>query len=193
MLLGLNVERYKIWQLIHGLWSVVCVCFFYNRVAAKTAELTDRDSVQRCIDSAGPNKPCVRRRCKWTPPGEYDWTIRARWRCALSLRYHYCSSLSLNTETDAVHAADAEVIFPPGRSAKHCSESVCLSVCLFARIGLSRKLSGRTFRSKFYTHADCDPVSVLLWRQCGTLCTSDVLFSHMAHGAYFPSGESIRA
>jgi len=61
--------------------------------------------------------------------------------------------------------------------------SVCLSVCLFVR-PLARLENHIPNFTKFSVHVTCGSGSVLLWRQCTTLCTSgsvdDVTFSHNA-------------
>jgi len=56
--------------------------------------------------------------------------------------------------------------------------SVCLSVCPLSEL----EFQTAEFHQSFM-HVACDSVSVLLWRDCDTLCTSgfvdDVIFTHM--------------
>ena len=71
--------------------------------------------------------------------------------------------------------------FAPGRDAVIAiSVSLCLSVCLSVRSHISK--SARPDFTKFSVHVSCGRGSVLLCRQCNTLCTSgfvdDVIFSH---------------
>ena len=66
-------------------------------------------------------------------------------------------------------------------SDQYFDNSVCLCVCLFVFVGISSELHVSE-RHQIY---------VLLWRRCGTLCTSrlmdDVTFAHnMQHGACRP-------
>jgi len=74
----------------------------------------------------------------------------------------------------------------PSRGAKHSDQyvclyvcrPVCLSVCLLACISKTT----RPNLTKFSVHVACGRVSIPIWQQRNTLCTSsfmnDVIFSH---------------
>jgi len=47
---------------------------------------TDRDSVG-VVDWGGPKGTCIRCGCTLAQPGEYDWTVHVRWRCAFLSNY----------------------------------------------------------------------------------------------------------
>jgi len=64
------------------------------------------------------------------------------------------------------------------------SMSVCLSVCLLVRTRILKTTC--PYFTKFSVHVTCGRGSILLWRQCDTLCTSgivdDVVFSYYNGG-----------
>ena len=67
--------------------------------------------------------------------------------------------------------------FAPGMSAKYCDRHVCMPVYPLAYV----KTTCSNF-AKLFVHVTFDRGSVLLRRQCNTLCTSgfvdDIMFSH---------------
>jgi len=60
--------------------------------------------------------------------------------------------------------------------------SVCMSVCLFVCLSARISQKPRVQILPNYLYVTCDRGSVLLWRQCDTLCiygfVDDVMFSH---------------
>jgi len=58
-------------------------------------------------------------------------------------------------------------------SFRYCDQHVCLSVYLSVRSHISKLL--RSNFTKFSVHVTCGRGSVLLWRQCDTLCTKNLV------------------
>ena len=78
-----------------------------------------------------------------------------------------------------VHACTILLLFItpllPSMGAMYCDQRVCMSVCLSVYVRSHISKTTRLNFTKFYLHVTYGGGSVILCRQCNTLCTSGVV------------------